>query len=555
MKKLFLIICCFAIFFSCEKENEKDVVKPNNEPLLVKDIKVNDMSNGLTYLNINPRPIIELQFNMPVDKASISEAISFSGNKEGKIALSHGYKNADSSLIIMPTNVLSELSEYTVSISKMLRSPNGNTLAQAFTIKISTSLDSTNKFPVISDEELLTLVQKQTFKYFWDFGHPTSGMARERTTSGNTVTTGGTGFGIMAMIVASERQFVPRNEAVARIQKIVSFLKNKCTSYHGAYAHWINGETGATQPFSTKDNGADLLETSFLFQGLLAARQYFNNSSNEEKQLREGINDLWHALDWNWFRKNNQNALYWHWSTNYEWDMNMQITGWNECLITYILAASSPSHAIPTEVYDQGWARNGAMKNGQSYFGHQLPLGSAYGGPLFFTHYSFLGLNPKGLSDQYADYWEQNTNHAKINYSHCVENPGKFAGYSADCWGLTACDGNNGYSAHSPTNDRGVIAPTATLASMPYTPVESMKALHFFYYKLGNKIWKENGFVDGFNLGANWFDNQFLAIDQGPIVVMIENYRTGLIWETFMSCPEIQSGLTKLGFSYQTQIK
>ncbi|MPN02572.1 hypothetical protein SDC9_149788 [bioreactor metagenome] len=230
----------------------------------------------------------------------------------------------------------------------------------------------------------------------------------------------------------------------------------------------------------------------------------------------------------------------------------MKISGWNESLITYVLAASPPTHPISKEVYQQGWARNGAMTNNASYLGYRLPLGPNMGGPLFFAHYSFLGLNPKGLKDQYADYWEQNKTHTLINYAYCKENPKKYSGYSEHCWGLTASDGDQGYSAHSPTNDRGVIAPTAALSSMPYTPEESMRALHFFYYKLGDKLWKEYGFSDAFNLSKNWFDTQHIAIDQGPVIAMIENYRTGLLWKLFMSSAEIGDGLAKLGFTYTT---
>jgi hypothetical protein len=230
--------------------------------------------------------------------------------------------------------------------------------------------------------------------------------------------------------------------------------------------------------------------------------------------------------------------------------MNLKISGWNECLITYVLAASSPTYPISKQVYTEGWTRNGSFTNGATYYNLKLPLGPAYGGPLFFAHYSFLGINPNGLSDTYTNYFEQNKNHSLINYNYCVENPKKQSGYSANCWGLTASDGNSGYSAHSPTNDKGVIAPTAALASFPYTPKESLAALHFFYYKLGDKLWSNYGFLDAFNLSENWFNNQYIAINQGPIIIMIENYRTGLLWELFMSNPEVQSGLSKLGFSY-----
>lgn len=405
-----------------------------------------------------------------------------------------------------------------------------------------------DKFPRISDEELLNLVQKQTFKYFYDFGHPVSGLARERNTSGNTVTSGGSGFGIMALVTGIHRNFISRDEGLARMQKIVGFLKT-AERFHGVYPHWIDGNSGKALPFSTKDNGGDLIETSFLMQGLITARQYFSGANAAETTLRNDITALYNAVEWDWYRKDNSNDLYWHWSPQYNWEMNLPIRGWNEGLVTFVLAAGSTSHGIPKSVYDQGWARNGAMKNGNNYYGIALPLGPPSGGPLFFAHYSFLGLNPKGLSDAYANYEIQNKAHTLVNYNYCVANPNKFAGYGENCWGLSASDLPTGYGASSPTNDKGTIAPTAALSSFPYTPAESMKALHYFYYKLGDKIWKDYGFTDSFSLKDNWFASSHLAIDQGPIIVMIENYRSGLLWNLFMSAPETKAGLLKLGFS------
>ena len=410
--------------------------------------------------------------------------------------------------------------------------------------------DTADKFPRISDSALLDLVQRQTFQYFWDFGHPSSGMTRERTTSGDLVTTGGTGFGIMAILTGIQRNFISRTDGLTRIQTIVNFLATQAHRYHGAFPHWLNGATGATIPFSTQDDGADLVETAYLVQGLLTARQFFNDTNNaSEKTVRDSVNSIWGKIEWNWFRQNGQNTLYWHWSPTYNWSTNQTISGWNEALIVYVLAASSPTDSIPRAVYDNGWAGNGALRNGRTYLGVQLPLGPEYGGPLFFAHYSFLGLDPHGLSDAYANYWTQDTAHTKINYNYCVSNPLNKKGYSAQCWGLTASDEQNGYSAHSPTSDNGVIAPTAAISSLPYTPTESMNALRFFYYKLGDKLWGKYGFIDAFNLSTNWYDTDFIAIDQGPEIVMIENYRSGLLWNLFMSSPEIKTGLKRLGFS------
>ncbi|HET9052652.1 MAG TPA: glucoamylase family protein, partial [Cyclobacteriaceae bacterium] len=423
-----------------------------------------------------------------------------------------------------------------------------------------TEVDVTPKLPLLPNDEdndndntndLLSVVQKQTFKYFWDFAHPASGMARERNTSGDMVTSGGSGFGIMALIVGMERNFITRAEGLERMDKILDFLET-ADRFHGAWPHWMHSN-GDVWPFSTNDNGGDLVETAFLVEGLITFRQYLTtNSIADEYDLVNRINTLWEGVEWDWYRKEtNENVLYWHWSPSVNWTMNLPIRGWNECLITYVLAASAPEqNTIPESVYDNGWASNGNMQNGNTYEGITLPLGPAYGGPLFFSHYSFVGLDPRNLSDPYANYWTQNVNHALINYKYCVRNPKNFVGYSEDCWGLTASDNHQGYSAHHPNNDLGVITPTAALSSFPYTPEESMRALKFFYYTLGDRLWGEYGFYDAFNPTENWYANSYLAIDQGPIIVMIENYRTGLLWDLFMSAPEVQGGLDKLGFTY-----
>jgi hypothetical protein len=404
----------------------------------------------------------------------------------------------------------------------------------------------------LTDSALLDVVQRQTFRYFWDFGHPVSGLARERSNEafdyGNeVVTTGGSGFGIMGLIVADHRKWISHEQAVDRMIKIVEFL-NKADSYHGVFPHWLNGATGKTIPFGRKDDGADLVETSYLFQGLLCARQYFNANDAKEQRIRSRITGMWNDIEWSWFTRDGRDNLYWHWSPNNGWVMNFPIRGFNECLITYVLAASGERFPISSDVYHRGWAQSDFFKNGKTFYGYKLPLGFDYGGPLFFSQYSFLGLNPKGLTDRYADYWEQNTNHTLINRAYCVENPKKYKGYGENCWGLTASDSYVGYSAHEPRNDLGVITPTAALAAFPYTPQYSMQALRHFYYDLGDKLWGDYGFIDAFSESHNWYAKSYLAIDQGPIIVMIENYRSGLLWNLFMSCPEVQKGLKKLDF-------
>jgi hypothetical protein len=437
------------------------------------------------------------------------------------------------------------LARYSLSISSGLTSAGGFTFGGT-SYSFYTGIDSTYQYPQISDADLLTLVQKQTFKYFWDFGHPSCGMARERNSSGDVVTTGGSGFGIMAMIVSMERGFIPRTDGVSRLDKILGFLET-CDRFHGVWPHWLNGVTGKTVPFSPRDNGGDIVETSFMIQGLLAMRQYLDSSVPAENKEINRINILFNEVEFDWFT-NGEKTLYWEWSPDFGY--NLKIQGYNETLITYLIAASSSTHSIAADVYSTGYANNGGIKNGKSFYGYTLPLGADYGGPLFFTHYSFLGLDPRQLKDQYADYWEQNVNQSLINWNYCVSNPKKYPGYGAGVWGLTASDNPWGYNAHSPSNDLGVISPTAAISSIVYTPVQSMNALKTDYYFLGDRLWGDYGFNDAYDITVNWWATSTLAIDQGPIICMIENYRTGLLWKLFMSAPEVQQGLTKLGFTY-----
>ncbi len=547
------IILIFYFLLSCKKETSpKPPVVVSSGPFNLVKASVNNSSNSnLSFYNINLTPVIKFSFSAPIDSTTVPGNVAFTTGGS-IIAVNFSYTNNDSTLIVQPTAPLKALTQYTFSILMSVKSTADSSLKNIIRLNFTTQIDSSDKFPQISDSALLTLVEQQTFNYFWAFGHPVSGLARERTSSGNTVTTGGSGFGIMAMLVGVQRNFITRAQALSRVDTIVDFLTNKVTRYHGAFPHWIDGSTGATIPFSSEDNGGDIVETSYMMQGLLCARQYFNSTTDaNEINLRSMINNLYDSVDWNWYRNGGQNVLYWNWSPDQGFVINVQVGGWCEAMITYVLAASSntSSYTIPKIVYDNGWAHNGGMENGRSFYGITLPLGPDYGGPLFFAHYSFLGINPNGLSDAYANYWTQDTAHARINYLYCVSNPHNYYGYSSSCWGLTASDIQNGYDASSPTADNGVIAPTAAVSSLPYTPTESMNAIRFFYYKLGDKIWSQYGFIDAFNLTNIWFDTDCLAIDQGPQIVMIENYRSGLLWNLFMSCPEVKTGMTNLGFT------
>ncbi len=554
-KYLFFLLA--PLFFAADCKKKENIPAPEPPPSLlnISAARLDNAPAQTSAVNYNVRTgvSIKLSFNNALDKTSVAPAISVLENNAVAIPVSFNYENNDSTVVITSSSPLKNLARYTVTATTILQSVKKGKLNADFNLQFITQIDSSRKFPLISDNALLDTIQKRTFKYFWDYGHPVSGLARERSNSTpETVTSGGSGFGIMSIPVAINRNFITRAQGLARLQTMVTFLKNTAQKFHGAFPHWLNGSTGVVIPFSTKDNGADLVESSYLMQGLLCARQYFNGTDAAETTLRNDINILWNGVEWDWFRQNNQNVLYWHWSPNYNWEMNHQIKGWNECLITYVLGASSTTHSIPASVYSTGWTASGTngFTNGSSYYGYTLPLGPQLGGPLFFSHYSFLGINPNGLNDVYANYQTQTKNHTLINYEYCKANPKNYFGYSDSVWGLTASDIQNGYTASSPTNDVSVISPTAALSSLPYTPNESMKALKFFYYVLGDKIFKDYGFVDAFSLQQLWYADSYLAIDQGPIIVMIENYRSQLLWNLFTSCPEVKNGMKNvLGFT------
>jgi len=414
-----------------------------------------------------------------------------------------------------------------------------------------------------TDTELIDMVQKDVLKYFWDYAETNSKLARERYHTDNTaqdanvVTTGGSGFGLMTILVGIKNGTVPRSEAVSRLTTALNFLQN-ANRFHGAWPHWINGTNGNVIPFSDKDNGGDLVETAFLAQGLICVREYFKNSSDTaELSLANKADTLWKGIEWNWYT-NGKKVLLWHWSPNYNFEINHELRGFDETFITYILAASSPDYSIDKDVYQQGWARSGSIKS--SAYQYSIPLIVSHNGiagtvgPMFWSHYSFLGLDPRGLYDEYVNYGDATVNHAKIMYQYCVNNPKGWQGYSTKNWGLTASYSRNpltgayDYAAHQPNNDLGIISPTAALSDMPYTPTESMNVLRFIYNENYSKYVGVAGPYDAYSVQYNWVVPRYLAIDQGTISPMIENSKSQFLWNLFMNAPDVRAGLLKLGF-------
>lgn len=417
-----------------------------------------------------------------------------------------------------------------------------------------------------SDVELLDLVQAGCFRYYWEAGHPDAGMAPEILPGDeHLIALGGNGFGVMALVAAVDRGFITREQGAERMLKIVRFLA-KADRFHGVWPHFLDGRTGKTIPYFGKyDNGGDLVETAFMIQGLLAARRYFDRDTPAEREIRDTATRFWHEVEWDWYRQNGSDVLTWHWSPDHGFHINHPLIGWNESQIIYLLAIASPTHAVPASMWHTGWAgrsdlhvkyRRGWSRttqgdrftNGNSYYGIKLEVGEGNGAELFFTHFSFMGFDPRGLRDAYTNYFTNNRAIALIQHAYAIDNPRKFAGYGADCWGRSAGVESGGGKA-LPRDDNGTINVMAALSSMPYTPEESMAALRHFYRDLGERIWGTYGFHDGFNETENWFDEDYMALNQAPIVVMIENHRSGLVWKNFMANPEIAPALQAIGFT------
>ena len=388
--------------------------------------------------------------------------------------------------------------------------------------------------------------QHKTFNFFHE-GASSTGMTLEGNERGDVVTIGGSGFGLMAIIIGSERGWITRTQAAEQTQKIVRFL-GKAERFKGMWSHWYNPD-GTSHPFGDQVKTGDIVESAYMAAGLLTASEYYTGSTAVETEIRDSVNSFWNTMDWK-FYTGNANVLHWLWFSEKN-SIEMDVRGWNETWVTYSMALGAPSpHNISQDVYTQGWLSGGGIYHtNRSFYGYDLPLGEDKGGPMFFAHYSFLGLNPRKIEDQYVNYWKQNVAHTMINRHYCIVDAPAAYKYDDKNWGLTACYGAKpdlwNYNARSPLNDDGVIAPTAALSSYPYTPFYSTQVL--FQLAANSLVNGTYGFADAYCPQTSTSERKHLAIDQGPIVVMMENYRSGLIWNLLMKNEHVKAGLLLAG--------
>ena len=549
-----VILCLvFFILLGCNKSTNEPLKQPIDPipPISYFTLKKTSLNSIVFTTNTlrlrnNHIDAIRFSFSDKIDRNSVSNAFSWSAVNPNIL---FSYENNDSTLLIKPGSDLSYLSKYNFGLSKGLKSISGINLFTSFTLNVITGIDPSLKFPKISDEALLDSVQKASFNYYLEHASTTSGLLGDVSSEAPDARTtfGGTGFALMTFPGAVNRGFITRSQALFKVQQMVSFVNSKVSVYKGVFPAWVNGITGKSQYWNGLD-GWDVPNTAFFIMGMLTVRQYFDGTSAEETKLREDITSLYNKIEWPWYH-NSQNFIYWSYNPTAGWIL--PVRGWVETLVMYVLAAGSPTHPIDKSVYEIGWTRNGNFVNGKQFYGYTLPLGQDYGGQAYLNQFSFLGINPNGLTDQYADYGIQAKNASLIGYEYCKAQHTEYPFYCDSVWGITAGASANGYIQESPSNDQGYIYPSASLASFPYSPVESMKAMKYFYYKLGNLIWTKYGFTDSFSFSVEpyWVSNEVFSYDQMNTIVGIENYRSGLPWKLFTSCPEVQTGLKQLGFT------
>ena len=401
----------------------------------------------------------------------------------------------------------------------------------------------------LDTNQLLTEVQEAGFRYFYDYAQPVSGLSRIGTRANPDVcSSGDTGFGMFNLVVGIDRGFITRPQGISRALKILTFLTGKADRFHGAFSHLIDGSAGKALPFGHDDDGADIVETAFLMQGVLLWREYFSGTGPDEVEIRKLSDGLWRAVEWDWFatRENGQSFMRWHWSPDHGWLENDKITGFNECQIVYLLALASPTHAVQPQVYWQGW-QTALYATHRMQFGIPLELGPHdFGPPLFWIQFSYLGLDPHSVRFDGKTYFEHFNDICRIEMLYGQSRSNHFEGYGS-FWGWTAGYGPDNYKEYLPGGiDDGTINPSAAISSMPYVPDASRALLFELYANHGSQCWGPFGFYDSFNLSRNWFARDYLGNDVGPLAPMIENYRTGLCWKIFMNAPEIRNALKML---------
>lgn len=413
------------------------------------------------------------------------------------------------------------------------------------------------------DEAVLDDIQRRHFKYFWELTNSVNGLVPDRANPANNTAASSiaaTGFGLTAYIVGVERGFITRQQAAERTLTTLRFFADApqssastdVTGYKGFFYHFLNRDTGYRDKADTE---LSTIDTALLLAGVLSSQSYFDGDNETETEIRELADRLYRAVEWKW-AMNGGSKMTMGWSPENGFLPHVW-SGYNEAMILYILAFGSPDAS--KKIDGSIWNNWTATYHWDKFHGYDMVNFS----PLFGHQYSHIWVDFKGIRDSYMrgkalDYFENSRRATMSNRAYCIANPKGFKGYGENIWGLTASDGPGGYFGKEGyyargasalwIYDDGTIAPTAAGGSFPFTPEESYNALTAMKKYNGGVLWTQYGFWDAFNPQVDWVAEWWLGIDQGPILIMIENYRTGLVWNLMKKNPYIASGLKAAGF-------
>jgi hypothetical protein len=414
-------------------------------------------------------------------------------------------------------------------------------------------------------DKLMNDEQEAAVRFYVDEALPASGLSPEgRPGWGPTITAiGASGMGIENIIVGVERGFIPRQEGLDLILRQLRFLDTKAEKQKGAFGHWMDDGSGEIKPFMNPGTSVDLVETAFLIEGVIIAREYFKGDTPEEKELREIANRLSANVEWdkfmaraekdpsnpkktNWVHETNAPVMIWHWHP-VDGFSDVPVKGFNEALMCYLLGIGSETHPINPQSYYEGWMDpQRGLGKAREDFGIKHSLGYGVGWPLFFAHYTFIGYDPKQVSYDGKSYFDHFVDACRIQQLYAKSRAGEFKGFDT-LWGQAASLYPKGYRPNEPgPRDDGTIASTAALSSMPYLPEAVIPCMESMYLNYGDRLWGPYGFYNAINPTQNWVGQKYIGIELGPIAPMIENYRSGLFWKLFMQSPEARRAAKKI---------
>ncbi len=437
-------------------------------------------------------------------------------------------------------------------MNRSRRLPNRVRWAASFWLTALLLLPAARPAAAQTTAALVDTVQHTGVMYFWEQANPANGLVKDRSTAGSPASIAATGFGLSALCVGVDHGWLTREQVKGRVLTTLntfwtgpqSSAASGTIGYKGLYYHFLDMNT-ATR---TWDSELSTIDTALLFAGILDTKMYFTGADSQEVLIRQLADSIYYRADWNFARNFNQGILQ-GWKPGTGFGGFGQWVGYNEAMILYILALGSPTHPVPTTAWSK-WTSNYLW---QTLYGQSFLICP----PLFTHQYSHCWIDFSGMQDNYmraqsSNYAENSRRATLAQHSYCIANPGAWTGYSDSLWGLTASDDPFGYAAHGAPpsqSDNGTITPTAGLSSIVFTPELSVPLLHNLWDNWRATTWGPYGFKDAFNPYYGWVDTDYLGIDQGPIVLMMENYRNGSVWARTYQNLDLRTGLARAGFT------